>query len=62
MIEVLVGMGVGSLVGLTASAVKDGVIFNPLGKFPETFEKVFEENERIVSEIDWEDNAYNKFD
>ncbi len=62
MIELLaIGFGVfgGTVIGVIGGAIKDGVIINPVGKFPETFDAITKKNQEKVAKIEWDSDIHN---
>ena len=66
MLDVLAAIGIGSLVGVGARMLKDGVTINPGAKTPETYAAIEKANDRIFTNTKWkisdiEDGTYKDF-
>jgi len=55
MLDILGAIGIGSVVGLGARMLKDGVVFNPSDRIQDTLDRISRENDDLVSSCIWTD-------
>ena len=55
MLDILGAIGIGSVVGLGARMLKDGVVFNPSDRIQDTLDRISRENDELISCCMWTD-------
>jgi len=54
MLDVLAAIGIGAVIGTGARALKDGVIFNPGRRIPETLDAISKRNDKLLEGVEWD--------